>query len=329
MTININKIEYIEIVVWNLPQTVYFYKSAFAFTVVGHGDFNDKKSILLRQNDIHILISTPREKNGDIYNFLTQHGEGVRDIVFAMDNLAEQNDCIFTFGSVKHTLVVDNYAFNIPGMSYVKHDHKHAVGQLKSIDHLAICVPHGDIEHWREFYQKNFAFTVTRKENVMTKTSGMNSEVFESNNRQVKFVFVEPAISNSDNSQIATYLKNNNGAGVQHIAFLTDNIIGAITNYKQHGIEFLTIPDAYYEIQSHNISNPKINFGLLKVNQVLLDNENDAYLYQAFTKTITSNMTLFLEIIQRDGNLGFGSKNIKTLFQAVEIEQNQHAKSIQ
>ena len=320
----INKIEYLEILVWNLPQTVYFYKNAFGFNIIGYGEDAEKKSVLLGQHAVKLLFSTPKNKSCPTYDFLLRHGEGVKDIALSFNDTVNQATCISLYGSVQHTLMPGHAADKLPHITYADNDRDQPQGRLTNIDHLAICVPHGSSDHWRQYYEDSFGFRVTRQEHVMTKTSGMNSQVLESANGEVKFVFVEPAKGDNDQSQVASYLKNNNGPGVQHIAFLTGDIVAAINSYKHNGIEFLNIPDTYYAIQSQNIVDNKIDFRHLKTQQILLDKENNGFLYQAFTKAITSNMTLFLEIIQRDGNFGFGSNNIKTLFQAVEIEQNKH-----
>jgi 4-hydroxyphenylpyruvate dioxygenase len=145
-----------------------------------------------------------------------------------------------------------------------------------------------------------------------------------SNNDIVKFVFVAPKKS-TYKSQIEKFLEHNNASGVQHLAFSTQDIVNAVRHFKKHYIEFLSIPDDYYDNLSDTLKKYFQNiFSSIKELGILVDQDNDGYLQQIFTKPIQTKPTFFLEIIQRSGANSFGKNNITALFKAVEKQLDNH-----
>ena len=191
------------------------------------------------------------------------------------------------------------------------------------IDHIVANVEIDKMDYWKEYYEKIFGFSAFVRfdeTDISTKYSSLKSVVVRSENWKVKLPINEPA-EGLKKSQIEEYLEFNEGPGVQHIALLSDNIIDTITILKENGVEFLELPDTYYEIlKNKNISIDE-NIDKLKELGILVDNDDEGYLLQLFTKPVQDRPTLFIEIIQRKGSRGFGQGNFQSLFESIELEQ--------
>lgn len=154
----------------------------------------------------------------------------------------------------------------------------------------------------------------------MTEYSGMNSKVVEDSSGKIKFALLEP-VESKRRSQIEEYLIYYRGPGVQHVAFLTEDIIGSVRELCKGGIQFLQIPATYYSMLEERVGKIEDNLVDLRDLNILVDRDRWGYLMQAFTKSFNNRPTNFFEVIQRNKARGFGSGNIKALFQAVEQEQ--------
>jgi 4-hydroxyphenylpyruvate dioxygenase len=157
---------------------------------------------------------------------------------------------------------------------------------------------------------------------ISTEYSALMSKVMESDNGRIKFPINEPA-EGKRKSQIDEYLEFYNGPGVQHIALLTDDIIKAITKLRANGVEFLEVPDTYYENLSKRVGVIDEDIEVLKKLRILVDRDDEGYLLQLFTKPVEDRPTLFYEVIQRKGSKGFGVGNFKALFEAIEKHQDE------
>ena len=167
-----------------------------------------------------------------------------------------------------------------------------------------------------------FGFHVFYSEDIYLGKSGMLSVVLSNNSDNIKFVFVEP-VSKEEKSQIETYIDYNGGPGVQHLAFLTNNIIGSVKLLKEQGIKFLDVPVNYYQDIKDRFTQ-KISDSMMqsiKEHQILVDEDINGYLMQSFSKPLQNSPTFFIEIIQRENSVGFGSGNIKALYAAVQKAQ--------
>jgi 4-hydroxyphenylpyruvate dioxygenase len=192
---------------------------------------------------------------------------------------------------------------------------------FSAVDHVAISIATGELDEWVDFYNETLGFHESHKEDVMTEYSAMNSKVVQSANGTVKFPLVEPA-QGRRKSQIEEYLEFYRGPGVQHLALLTDDIAKSVSALRGAGNEFLSIPDTYYESLQERVGVlEKEDIGVLRSEKILVDRDEWGYLMQTFTRPVQGRPTVFMEAIQRRGARGFGSGNIKALFEAVEREQ--------
>ena len=194
---------------------------------------------------------------------------------------------------------------------------------LRFVDHIVGNVELGKMNHWVDFYADIMGFSQIQAfsdDDISTEYSALMSKVMESDNGRIKFPINEPA-EGKRKSQIDEYLEFYDGPGVQHIALLTDDIIKAITKLRARGVEFLEVPDTYYEDLSKRVGVIDEDIEVLKKLRILVDRDDEGYLLQLFTKPVEDRPTLFYEVIQRKGSRGFGVGNFKALFQAIEKHQ--------
>jgi 4-hydroxyphenylpyruvate dioxygenase len=194
---------------------------------------------------------------------------------------------------------------------------------LLRIDHFVANVQLGEMTRWEEWYQRVFGFTrfmTFDDQDISTEYSALNSVVMANDSRSVKFPINEPAPGRRK-SQIQEYLECYYGPGVQHIALLTTDIISTVSRLRENGIEFLEVPETYYESLAARVGRIDEEIDQLRRLKLLVDRDEDGYLLQIFTKPVEDRPTLFYEIIQRKGCQGFGKGNFKALFEAIEHEQ--------
>ena len=176
---------------------------------------------------------------------------------------------------------------------------------------------------WSEFYQRVFGFTTFVRfdeTDISTQYSALKSIVVRSKNWKVMMPINEPA-HGKKKSQIEEYLDFNEGPGAQHIAIQTADIIKTISALRENGVEFLEVPDTYYESLSERVGSIDEDLATLKKLKILVDRDEEGYLLQLFTKPLEDRPTLFIEIIQRKGSRGFGQGNFQALFESIELEQ--------
>ena len=194
---------------------------------------------------------------------------------------------------------------------------------LKYIDHIVGNVELGKMEHWVNFYADVMGFSQIQAfsdEDIATEYSALMSKVMESDNGRIKFPINEPA-EGKKKSQIDEYLDFYDGPGVQHVALLTSDIIKTIKKLKENGVEFLEVPDTYYEDLTKRVGAIDEDIEVLRKLKILVDRDDEGYLLQLFTKPVEDRPTVFYEVIQRKGSKGFGIGNFKALFEAIERHQ--------
>ena len=194
---------------------------------------------------------------------------------------------------------------------------------LKYIDHMVGNVGWNEMNQWCEFYAKvmGFAQMVSFDDkDISTEYTALMSKVMSNGNGRIKFPINEPA-EGRKKSQIEEYIDFYNGAGVQHIALATDNIIATVTALRSRGVEFLKVPNTYYETVLDRVGEIDEDLAPLQDLGILIDRDDEGYLLQIFTKPILDRPTMFFEIIQRKGAQSFGKGNFKALFEAIEREQ--------
>jgi 4-hydroxyphenylpyruvate dioxygenase len=196
---------------------------------------------------------------------------------------------------------------------------------FQAVDHVVGNVELGRMDEWVDFYHRVMGFTNMAEfigDDIATDYSALMSKVVANGTRKVKFPLNEPA-AGKRKSQIDEYLEFYGGPGVQHIALATNDIIASVSAMRAAGLDFLTTPDSYYddaELRAR-IGQVRVPVEVLKEHKILVDRDEDGYLLQIFTKPVQDRPTVFFELIERHGSLGFGKGNFKALFEAIEREQ--------
>ncbi|MFY1634616.1 4-hydroxyphenylpyruvate dioxygenase [Solwaraspora sp. WMMB335] len=196
---------------------------------------------------------------------------------------------------------------------------------FQAVDHVVGNVELGRMDEWVEFYQRVMGFTNMAEfvgDDIATDYSALMSKVVANGSRKVKFPLNEPAVARR-RSQIDEYLEFYGGPGVQHVALATNDILATVDAMRAAGVEFLDTPDSYYDDPAlrARIGQVRAPIGELKARRILVDRDEDGYLLQIFTKPVQDRPTVFFELIERHGSLGFGKGNFKALFEAIEREQ--------
>jgi 4-hydroxyphenylpyruvate dioxygenase len=341
-------IDHIEIYVFNAFQAANFYRSVFGFDIVAYAGpetgMKDQISYFLRQGSIRLLISSTANRESPLLKHVINHDESIKDIAFTTHNVSklykaairagaisileptEINDgkvkitkaTIATFGNTIHSFPS---SYELPFYTSLNYPlNQNSVG-LESLDHIAVAIETGGLETWQKFYEDVLGFNVFSAEDIYTNESGMKSVVVNDPTGAIKFVLVE-GVSNKKKSQIENYIFFHGCSGVQHLAFSSKNIIKTANLLKNQGIKFLEIPKAYYD--NIPVSLKKVLQDKIEVMQhlnMLVDQEKHGYLMQMFTRPLQNRPTFFIEVIQRENSTGFGSNNIKALYEAVEEDQ--------
>ena len=347
--------DYIELYVGNAKQAAHYYQAAWGFQPVAYAGLEtgikDRVSYVLQQNKIRLVLTSPLEKDGDINAHINSHGDGVKIVALWVDD-AEKSwkettsrgaksymqpktikdaegtvvlSGIYTYGETIHIFVErSNYnGIFMPGFRKWETSYQPKSVGLKFVDHIVGNVGWNEMNKWCEFYAKvmGFAQLVSFDDNdISTDYTALMSKVMSNGNGRIKFPINEPA-EGKKKSQIEEYIDFYNGAGVQHIALATDNIVETVTALKDRGVEFLYVPEVYYDTILDRVGEIDEDLAPLKDLGILIDRDDEGYLLQIFTKPILDRPTMFFEIIQRKGAKSFGKGNFKALFEAIEREQ--------
>ena len=181
----------------------------------------------------------------------------------------------------------------------------------------------GEMNTWVEFYAKVMGFNQLVSfddKDISTEYTALMSKVMSNGNGRIKFPINEPA-EGRKKSQIEEYIDFYGGPGVQHLALATDNIIETVTALRARGVDFLTVPDTYYDEVLDRVGEIDEDLAPLRELGILVDRDDEGYLLQLFTKPLMDRPTVFIEIIQRKGAKSFGKGNFKALFESIEREQ--------
>tara|TARA_A100001388_G_scaffold51708_1_gene34951 strand:- start:1825 stop:2913 length:1089 start_codon:yes stop_codon:yes gene_type:complete len=346
-------VHHVEFYVGNAKQAAYYYRKAFGYDQIAYSGLEtgdrEKASYVLAQGRIRMVFSTPLNGNNELAEHIRKHGDGVKDIAFHVDDAkacyeaciargaksAKEPETIsdeygsitkasiFTYGETVHSFISHNDYDGpfLPGFVESKIEGNN-VG-LKFIDHIVGNVELGKMEYWVNFYAETMGFSQIQEfsdDDISTEYSALMSKVMESDNGRIKFPINEPA-EGKRKSQIDEYLEFYEGAGVQHLALLTSDIIKTIGKLKENGVEFLEVPDTYYEDLTDRVGAIDEDIEVLRKLKILVDRDDEGYLLQLFTKPVEDRPTVFYEVIQRKGSKGFGVGNFKALFEAIERHQ--------
>lgn len=351
----INGTDYIEIYTSNAKQSAYYLKSAFGFQSVAYSGLEtgnrEFESYVVGQGKIRIILSTPLHSASIMGQHIDQHGDGVKVIALWVDDankaFAEATSRgakaylkpeiksdeygyivqagIHTYGEVVHLFIERNnyHGIFLPTYRAWKTDYNPPSLGLKYIDHMVGNVELGQMNQWADFYKNVMGFKQIMSfddQDISTEYTALMSKVMSNGNGRIKFPINEPA-AGLKKSQVDEYLDFHEGAGVQHVAVATDNIIETVSQMKARGVEFLNIPSTYYDDLLQRVGNIDEDIKVLGQLGILVDRDDEGYLLQIFTKTINPRPTMFFEIIQRKGATSFGKGNFKALFEALEREQ--------
>jgi 4-hydroxyphenylpyruvate dioxygenase len=352
----LNGTDHVEFYVGNARQAAYYYRAAFGFRLAAYRGpetgTRESASYVLVQNKIRLVFTTPLHPEHPAADHVRLHGDGVRDVALCVDDaesawrettrrgarsvrepemLRDSNGearvaAIATYGDTIHTFVERrNYtgAF-LPGYRAVEAEDtvSRPVGLLH-IDHMVGNVGWGEMDRWVDFYRDAMGFRMFKHfddKDISTEYSALMSKVMSNGNERVKFPINEPA-EGKRKSQIEEYLEFYRGPGVQHIAMATGDIIETVGTLRRQGVEFLRVPNTYYENLVARIGPIDEPLDALRELGILVDRDEEGYMLQIFTRPVEDRPTLFYEVIQRKGSRSFGKGNFKALFEAIEREQ--------
>ncbi|MEM1320018.1 MAG: 4-hydroxyphenylpyruvate dioxygenase [Bacteroidota bacterium] len=347
--------DHIEFYVGNAKQAAFYYQMAFGFRLIAYRGpetgTRDTASYVLEQGKIRFVMTAALYPDHDVAHHVREHGDGVKVLALWVDDAEEaynralergaqsasplevltddhgelKKASIHTYGETVHTFVErSNYqgAF-MPGFEARESLCPVSPIGLKHVDHCVGNVELGDMNRWVKFYQEVMGFKLLitfDDKDISTKYTALMSKVVSNGNGYVKFPINEPA-KGLKKSQIEEYIEFYRGAGVQHIAIATDDIIKTVGQLRRNGVDFLYVPDNYYETVGERVGEIDEDMEALKELNILIDRDDEGYLLQIFTKPIQDRPTVFYEIIQRKGARSFGKGNFKALFEAIEREQ--------
>ena len=352
--LRLTRIHHIELIVGNALQAAYYYRKAFGFAQLAYmgpeTGTRGRASYVLGNDKIRLVLTSPLSHEDPRNVFLTLHGDAVKDLAFEVDDAqaahrevtsrgaetimppTEFGDrdgkvtvfSIRTYGDTIHSFI-DRSAYRgafLPGYEDVSL--KGRENDLLVVDHVVGNVEDRQMDRWADWYVRTLGFhqfVSYDDKDISTEFTALRSKVMASTpDRRIKFPINEPA-SGRMKSQIQEYLDFNLTAGVQHVAILTDDIVSAVTKLRESGVEFLDVPDTYYETVWDRVGDIEEDRKAIRDLRILVDRDETGYLLQLFTKPTQPRPTLFYEIIERRGCQSFGKGNFKALFESIEREQ--------
>jgi 4-hydroxyphenylpyruvate dioxygenase len=342
--------------VGNARQAAHYYSTAFGMHCVAYRGpetgCRDEAAYVLESGQARFVLRGPVRPGTDLARHVAEHGDGVIDLAIGVHSaeaayayatshgargleephLAEDEQgkvvlaAIATYGDTRHTLV-ERAGYSGPYLpGYVAAEPVTAPPArpfFTEIDHCVGNVELGRMDEWVSFYQRVMGFTNMKEfvgDDIATEYSALMSKVVADGSRKVKFPINEPA-AGKKKSQIDEYLEFYGGAGVQHIALATGDIVATVRAMRAAGVEFLTTPGSYYDTLGEWVGETRVQVETLRELGILADRDEDGYLLQIFTKPVQDRPTVFFELIERHGSEGFGKGNFKALFEAIEREQ--------
>ncbi|MDH6626744.1 4-hydroxyphenylpyruvate dioxygenase [Streptomyces sp. LBL] len=346
--------------VGNAKQAAHYYSTAFGMRLVAYsGPENGTRetaSYVLENGSARFVFTSVIKPATPWGHFLAQHvaehGDGVVDLAIEVPDaraayayatehgarsVAEPYEvkdehgtvvlaAIATYGETRHTLVertgydgpyLPGYVTAAPIVEPAAHR------TFQAVDHCVGNVELGRMNEWVGFYNHVMGFTNMKEfvgDDIATEYSALMSKVVADGTLKVKFPINEPALAKKK-SQIDEYLEFYGGAGVQHIALNADDIVRTVRTMRAAGVQFLDTPDSYYDTLGEWAGDTRVPVETLRELKILVDRDEDGYLLQIFTKPVQDRPTVFFEIIERHGSMGFGKGNFKALFEAIEREQ--------
>ncbi len=351
--LKLRRLHHIEFWVGNAKQASYYYRHALGFSQLAYSGMEtgqrDRTSYALNQGEARFVLTTPLRPDDLISEHIKRHGDGVRDIAFEVDNADQafesavargaqpaieprmlsdeqgsvRHSAIHTYGDTIHSFISSNGYKGpfLPGFQAMP-----APGPdvgIRKVDHLVGNVELGRMNHWADWYMRVCGFRRYMSfddKDISTDYSALMSIVMSDESSAIKMPINEPAPGRRK-SQIEEYLDFYQGPGVQHIALITTDIVKTVRALKNNGVEFLQVPDSYYDALPGRVGRIDEAIDSIQTLGILADRDEEGYLLQIFTRPAEDRPTLFFEVIQRKGSRGFGKGNFKALFEAIEREQ--------
>jgi 4-hydroxyphenylpyruvate dioxygenase len=352
--------DHVAFAVGNARQAAHYYSSAFGMRCVAYRGpetgHREDATYVLESGKARFTFTGAVQPGAPVADRVRAHGDGAFDLAMEVPDvdkavayarqqgatiLEEPHDlgdehgtvrlaALATYGDTRHTLI-DRSRYHgpfLPGfvaaepVFHAKPAH-HPTRYFQAIDHCVGNVELGGMNQWVAFYQRVMGFTNMKEfigDDIATEYSALMSKVVTNGNHRVKFPINEPALGKKK-SQIDEYLEFYGGPGVQHIALATGDIVASVRAMQEMGVEFLETPDSYYDTLTDWVGETRVPVETLRELRILADRDEDGYLLQIFTKPVQDRPTMFFELIERHGSLGFGKGNFKALFEAIEREQ--------
>ncbi len=348
--------DYVEFYVGNAKQAAHYYISAFGFQPLAYSGpetgVRERASYVVRQNKLTFILTTPLQPGNEMADHIYKHGDGVKTLALRVDDargaweettkrgaqsymepVTLTDDFgevvlsgIHTYGDTVHVFVErKNYnGVFMPGYREWNNPYfKVEDTGLLYVDHCVGNVGWNQMNPWVKFYEEVMGFRNILSfddKDISTEYSALMSKVMSNGNGYVKFPINEPA-EGKKKSQVEEYLEFYKGEGVQHVAMATNDIVKTIYALRSRGVEFLKVPNTYYDDLLSRVGHIDEDLEPLRELGILVDRDDEGYLLQLFTKPVEDRPTLFFEIIQRKGAKSFGKGNFKALFEAIELEQ--------
>ncbi len=351
--LKIKSFDHLHVYVGNAKQAMYYWWKGFGFKPVAYSGLETGNrsfaSYVLESGNIRFVVSAAYQPSHEIAAHHMLHGDGVKVIALGVEDVEqawrattargarsawaprEERDefgiyysaAIYTYGETLHVFV-NRDDYNGPfAPTYQPLDLPAESAGLAAIDHIVGNVQLGKMNYWVNFYHQVMGFRQLLHfddKDISTEYSALMSKVMQNGNGRVQFPINEPA-EGKRKSQIEEYLDYYLTPGVQHIAMSTGDILKTIRTLRQRGIEFLRVPDTYYQQLPERVGEIKEPLEAIREQGILVDCDDEGYLLQVFSRPLQDRPTMFIEVIERHGSRGFGKGNFKALFEALELEQ--------
>lgn len=325
-------IEYVDLYTSDMLSTIDYFVSSFGFTRMAESVGEGTRSSLLRHGTVQLIVTA----GPGTEEFIEAHGDGIADIAFGCDdpartceravaagasliNSAPGKLVVSGFGDTRHTLVTRSAGTGLPSdRAWTPVSETSArPGRIWLLDHVAILVEGGTLTDYADFYTEAFGLARYSGEYIEIGEQAIDSIVVRSPSGGITFTILEQDHTKKP-GQVEGFISRYGGSGVQHLAFLVDDIVSAVREFRGRGIEFLHSPKTYYDMLAHRFPGIKEEIAHLRATNVLADRDEWGYLLQLFTRSPYTRNTLYYELVQRRGARGFGTANIRALYEAVE-----------
>ena len=351
--LQLKAIDHVHWWVGNARQTMYYWWKAFGFKQVAYSGLETGNrqfaSYVLESGKIRFVVSAAYGPSSEIAAHHLVHGDGIKAIALTVDDVEQawrettarggksawapreeadehgvlHTSAIHAYGEVLHVFV-DRSTYRGPfAPTYKPLDLPAESTGLVAVDHMVGNVQLGKMNHWVNFYHQVMGFRQLLHfddQDISTEYSALMSKVMQNGSGRVKFPINEPA-DGKRKSQIEEYLDYYMGPGVQHVAMSTGDILATMRQLRANGIEFLRVPDAYYDQLPERVGKIEEDMAAIRELGILVDRDDEGYLLQVFSRPLQDRPTAFIEVIERHGSRGFGKGNFKALFEALELEQ--------